>query len=184
MAWVRRDIKDHQAPSLCHGLVAPLSTSGCPGPYPAWSWTPPWLTGLLSIRFPLSLGFLSNYMNSGQSPTQLSVPRKELLHWYFQSLLPCLKNNNNNNKISPPPQKKKEAFRVYWTFTSHIKKEIEKFLLLCYYSSIQFYPSILWRHAQHRKVLKNIYKMLNRIKQMDMCSVCTLLITNMISVYI
>lgn len=111
MAWVRRDIKDHQAPSLCHGLVAPLSTSGCPGPYPAWSWTPPWLTGLLSIRFPLSLGFLSNYMNSGQSPTQLSVPRKELLHWYFQSLLPCLKNNNNNNKISPPPQKKKRSFQ-------------------------------------------------------------------------
>lgn len=32
--------------------------------------------------------------------------------------------------------------------------------------------------------VKNIYKMPNRTKQMDMCSICTLFITNMISVYI
>ena len=45
MAWVGRDLKDHEAPTplLQSGPPAsPFNTRpGCPGPHPTWHWTPP-----------------------------------------------------------------------------------------------------------------------------------------------
>lgn len=56
---------------------------------------------------------------------------KELLHWYFQSLLAC-----------------KEGIQSLLNLHLTHKKEIEKFLLVYYHASIQFCLLLLWRHAQ------------------------------------
>ena len=45
MAWVGRDLKDHESPTLLPQAGPPASTfntrPGCPGPHPTWPWTPP-----------------------------------------------------------------------------------------------------------------------------------------------
>ena len=45
MAWVGRDLKDHQAATPTPQAGPPTSTfntrPGCPGPHPTWPWTPP-----------------------------------------------------------------------------------------------------------------------------------------------
>jgi len=62
MAWVGRDLKDHEAPTPPPHTGPPTSTfqtsPGCPGPHPTWPSTPPRMDGASTASSP-SLHFYS-----------------------------------------------------------------------------------------------------------------------------
>jgi len=98
MAWVGRDLKDHEPPTRLPQAGPPTSTCntrpGCPGPHPPWPWTPPGM-GTYRPILPSSLQRLADIPQSSKSVLWLTNVRSHGVskrHLHFKTRSPAAKH--------------------------------------------------------------------------------------------
>jgi len=98
MAWVGRDLMNHESPTPLPQAGPPTSTCntrpGCPGPHPPWPWTPPGM-GTYRPILPSSLQRLADIPQSSKSVLWLTNVRSHGVskrHLHFKTRSPAAKH--------------------------------------------------------------------------------------------